>query len=588
MQTRNAIANAKDKVPREHRDKQLGRRGAHKAGSLRASSERVLRELEASSESGITSVQDRVEDLNEQSKAVTPTTGTPAASLNTYTKGTAPSVRSTPTHTLHAPDLATPPPITPHPSKRTAGANVGDVSMAIGDGDKKVEQSRDDKLMDMMTKMSEENTKAGREIREELKEMRLSREKDQERSLKDKEGAEARIGELEQGMGELRRSVVVRKDLDEMVAGFKESQERVLRDMTANTQAWAKRSADDKNEVHTGMETLKKQLGELRREFEYMRTYPMQNENRTNAQIMSIMTQYDNVQRNVLIRGIPEHEDVIVDQEQIREELRNDFGVIARCRRDPIKSVQRLGKRFDDQRFPRMVKVSFESLGIRDDFLRESREWEEAAARRWKAWKEVHPDDFMEEHDDKPRFRKYFSDTPNLIRSKKREIQQVCQLLPIAGPSGMNTPVMVDLPNGDAKLILCTRAEDGKWISEASGVEAETMATDILRDYAIRKGWKTRANSSYTSAGAFLPLPVDIARDQHLKAIFSSEVTKTRMENVVRSRDLRRAVAALDSAVNAEVRNRMEAEEADANRAGFGGAAEEDGVRDANGGLRGD
>ena len=578
MQTRGAVANAKDRVPREHRDKQSSKRGAHKAGSLRAGSERVLRELEISYESGITSVQDRVEDLNEQSKAVTPTTGTPAASLNTYTKGLAPS----------ASDVATPPPLKPHPSKRTPGTSISDVSMAFGDGDKKAEQSRDDKLISMMTKMSEENTRAGQEIREELKEMRLSREKDQERMRKDKESVEAQIGELEEGVGELRRCAVVRRDLDEMMAGFKESQERILRDMTASTQAWAKRSADDKNEVHTGMETLKKQLGELQREFEYMRTYPIQNENRTNAQIMSIMTQYENVQRNVLIRGIPEHDDMITDQEQIKDELWNDFRVISRCKRDPIKSVQRLGKRYDDQRFPRMVKVSFESLGIRDDFLRESRELDEEAAVRWKAWKEAHPTDFLEEHDDKPRFRKYFSDTPNLIRSKKRELQQVCQLLPIAGPSGMNTPVMVDLPNGDAKLILCSRAEDGKWISEASGVEAETMATDYLRDYAIRKGWKTRANTSYTSAGAFLPLPGDIVRDPTLKGIFSSEITKTRMENVVRSRDLKRAVAVLDSAVNVEMRNRMGEEEMQADRVGRGGAAGEGGGPDASGGRLGD
>ena len=576
MLTRHARANAGERVPKENKDRQLGRSGAQKAGALRASSERVLREIEEGSETGLASVQEIVEDFNEQSK--TSAGGTSAAGLITPSRATI--AKKTQAFNLDTQKVATPPPNRPHPSKGVSGAQASAVGMAVGDGNGRMDQSRDDRLMEMMTKMSEENSRSGKEIREELKEMRLSREKDRERTQKDRDDAEARMEELEQSMIELRRGTVVRRDLDEMMAGFKESQERILRDMTASTQAWARRSAEDKSEVQTGMETLRKQLGELQREFEYMRTYPMQNENRTNAQIMSIMTQYDSVQKNVLIRGIPEHDDVTMDQELIKDELRNDFRVISRCKRDPIKSVQRLGKRYDDQRFPRMVKVSFESLGIRDDFLRESKELDEEAARRWSAWKEAHPNDYMEERDDKPRFRKYYSDTPTLIRNKKREIQQVCQLLPIAGPSGMYTPVMVDLPNGDAKLIMCSRAEDGKWISEASGVEAETMATDFLRDYAIRKGWKTRANMSYTSAGAFLPLPRDIERDSHLKGIFSSEVNKTRMENVVTSRDLKRAVAALDSAVNAELRMRVDE--------GVGGAEGGGAEQDAGGERRGD
>ena len=64
MLTRHARANASERVPKENKDRQLGKSGAQKANALRASSERVLGEIEEGSEAGLASVQEIVEDLS--------------------------------------------------------------------------------------------------------------------------------------------------------------------------------------------------------------------------------------------------------------------------------------------------------------------------------------------------------------------------------------------------------------------------------------------------------------------------------------------------------------------------------------------
>ena len=89
---------------------------------------------------------------------------------------------------------------------------------------------------------------------------------------------------------------------------------------------------------------------------------------------------------------------------------------------------------------------------------------------------------------------------------------------------------------------------------EKFGAEAETMITNVLRDYAIRKGWKTRASTSYTQSGAFLPTFDHIAQDQQLKGIFSSEVQWTRRDNLIWEEDVARMQSLVDGAMEEAVR----------------------------------
>ena len=539
------------------------------AEALKANSERILIEKERA---------------EENSGTVTPTTGPPLVNLNTYTKQSntvspytarllatprlqAPATASVSTPTRISPPRPPPPTVSaptparispprpPPPKTSSQAQSIEDESMSVGETDQvneKEERLRQTAMMERLLKLSEANSR-------DLREMRLSRDQDQERARKDKEENANLVGEIRRDVEDLRRNVVCRDEINNIVKKIAEEQTRNLQTMSARDQAWAKRSVEDQEGLQVGMDALRRQIGELKGELEHIRSYPVQNENRTNAQIMSVMTQFDAVQRNVLIRGIPEHEDVATDVDLIKEELRNEFRVVSRetGRRSVIRSIQRVGRKNEARREPRLVKVVFESMGVREDFMREARDKEWRDAETWKAWKELHPNNYMDDHPDKPRLRRYFSDIPTVIRNKKREMKEVCQLLTLAGPSGMPTPVMVEYPNGDAKLLMCSRALDGKWIAERSGVEAETMITNILREYAIRKGWKTRASTSYTQSGAFLPLQDHIAQDEQLRGIFSVEIQRTRMDNVIRREDVTKMRKAVDGLMEEE-RTRMQ------------------------------
>ena len=548
---------------KEHREKYTDRL---KRVGQNASAERLMRNLEVEDVHGKGSVQEKVNDFN---KVTTPTGGTPAGSQNTYTKSprkspppqtnrTSPSERPRPPP---YPPKASPPQVGPTPTPApmptpvptpmptpTPRRQEDQVTMVVSDADREggTEPGVTDmaRMMAMMStindKINEGNRGSEREIRELKEELKRSREEDQEKRRRERLEMDGKIKELQNEMVEMQTMAVTRRDLDQYVGEVKESHEKFLKEFTTGTQAWAKRSADTETKVNTRVDHLAKQVDELRREIEFVRSYPAQNDNRTSAQIMSLMTQMGALQKNVLIKGMPEYQEEDLDEQRIREELKADFSVIAKGRRDHIRSVQRLGRKQDDQRYPRLVKVVFDSAGIRDDVMREARDLEAKRAAEWKVWKDEHPNSFREEHPGKPKFRKYFADTPSVIRSKKKEMIQVCQLLPIAGPSEMLTPVLVDHPNGDVKLLMCFKGVDGKWVSETTVAEAETWTTDLLRDFAIKKRWKTRAQTAFTSAGAFLPLPAHIERDPQLRSIFDTYVHKTRIDQVVRAWDVRR------------------------------------------------
>merc|ERR1712117_89594 len=414
--------------------------------------------------------------------------------------------------------------------------------------EEKEERRRQTEMLQQLLKVSESTSKEAKEIKE-------ARVQDLEKARKEREESANLVGELRNDMEDLKRNAVGRDEINSLVRQLAEEQTRRTQTMAAWDQAWAKRSASEYDGIQTTMDGLRRQIGELKGELEHIRSYPEQNENRTSAQILATINQFDAAQRNVLIRGIQEHEDAVKDVELIKEELRNEFRVIAReGRRSVVRNIQRVGKRNEMNRAPRMVKVVFDSLAAREDFMREAREKEWRDSETWKEWKEAHPDNYMDDLPGKPRLRRDVSDTPMVIRNKKREMKEVCQLLTLAGHRGMPKPVMVDSPNGDAKLFLCRRAPGGKWLVEKSGAEAETMITNVLRDHAIRKGWKTRASTSYTQSGAFLPTFDHIAQDQQLKGIFSSEVQWTRRDNLIWEEDVARMQSLVDGAMEEAVR----------------------------------
>ena len=554
-----------DRVLKEFEEKrrQINKRGAAGTDSLARGANSL-------------NVQNRVDVINKNTGGpITPTGGTPQVNPGTYTKeGTSNRDRIT----IRAVGTPQPPPSKPHPSKtppskphpsKTPPKDSQTDSTMVGNENSLSETERIMAMIrestasnqEVMSKMKEESASDREKLSESFKvelrgfvdEVRKSRAADEEKHERDRKKLESSVGELRTDLDEIKNGLATRKEFDDLVKRFEDSQTQYLRDSSANNQAVIKKLVEDKDKNQVVIEALQNRIEAMERQFQQYRTYPIQSDNRTNAQIMACQTAFEAVKRNVIIRGIPEGKDDQTDKNNIREELENDFRVVRNSRRDPIKDVQRLGKWYNDQKFPRQVKVVFESARFREEFMREAKEIEEVQKAEWKAWKEAHPDTYSRDHPDKPRYRLYFMDTPNLIRNKKKELIQVCQLLPVAGTSDMDTPVLISLPNGDAKLSLCRRAEDGMWIVVKTGVEANTLATDILRDYAMRRGWKTKSTMAYTSAGAFLPVLSEVQASQDLMGIFNADIYKARQDQTVRLRDVQRAESEVNSALEREM-----------------------------------
>merc|ERR1712052_10261 len=116
---------------------------------------------------------------------------------------------------------------------------------------------------------------------------------------------------------------------------------------------------------------MKREVAELSRKMDNLRTYPVMSENRTNSQIMAVVSQFESVQKNIMITGIPE----VGDKERIRQELRDDFTMMGRYARNIIRNVVRVGRRTEGGK-PRPVKVTFENLRLREEFMREARDIE--------------------------------------------------------------------------------------------------------------------------------------------------------------------------------------------------------------------
>ena len=100
-----------------------------------------------------------------------------------------------------------------------------------------------------------------------------------------------------------------------------------------------------------------------------------------------------------------------------------------------------------------------------------------------------------------------------IAREKLSELTEVVQMATVAGPKvhrGKPELVVATLGDGDAKLIIATKVK-GKWSSSKSQLdEAETHATNILRQLAETKGWETKGRAAFTQAGSYLPAqPMD-------------------------------------------------------------------------------
>ena len=408
----------------------------------------------------------------------------------------------------------------------------------------------DQNMLNSIGKMMEENTEKL------MEEVRKSQTDTEDRLRKEREDITREVKGLRNDVEEVRSGLVTKKDVEHMMNDLKASQANLDNKLEASNEALVRKFAEKEYENRTGLEGMRREMAELTKKVDNLRTYPVISENRTNSQIMSVVTQFESVQSNVLIRGIPQRQEED-DRAVIRQELEDDFEIFKYYPRDIVRNIVRVGKR-NEKGIPRPVKVSFESVRIRDEFLREARELEEHLRKEWEDWKALHPTDYLKDVPGKPRYRKYSVDTPTLIRQKVKEIAQICQLLPVAGPSNMHTPICVKLKNGDAKLMLCSPGTGGKWISEAGGVEAETQAADWLRDYAIKKGYKTKSVMAYTGAGAYLPdmrhLPPELR--SIFAGIFTQDVKRARLEDIIRSREVSKQGGNIDDVVQSVAEER--------------------------------
>ena len=425
---------------------------------------------------------------------------------------------------------------------RVLSEELRETSMAPTQTSSSQAQGEKTMLASIKEMMNENTAKLTEEVRRSVTDT-------EEKLKRDREEISREVKGLRNDVEEVRCGLVTKKDVEDMVKDLKESQAKHKNEYQASNEALIKKFAENDYEYKTGLAGMRREVAELTKKVDNMRTYPVMSENRTNSQIMSVVTQFETVQRNVIIRGIPEMGGEDEDKKAIMQELQSDFHIFKSYTRAITRNVVRVGRK-NERGTPRPVKVSFESVRIRDEFLREAKDIEDYLREEWIKWKNLHPNDYLEDNWDKPRYRKYNADTPSLIRQKVKEIVQVCQLLPVAGPHNMHTPVCVKLKNGDAKLMMCSPGQGGKWISEAGGVEAETIAADLLRDFAIKKGYKTKSVMAFTGAGAYLP---DMRHLQpELRGIFTGEVKKAWLEDIIRSREVRRAVGFIEGAVREE------------------------------------
>ena len=247
--------------------------------------------------------------------------------------------------------------------------------------------------------------------------------------------------------------------------------------------------------------------------------YPVMNENMVASNLMMHLSTHESSGRNMIIVGIQEEDTEVEDTTAVViADLLEDFKDIGGVPfHQVIREAQRVGRRKDNgDPYPRICKVIFNEHKYRDMTLDLAYKDTDRRIAVWNEWKSKHPLDWRESHDDKPKYRRYHMDVPASVRAKRKELMEVAQMTMMAGPekrANEDNIVVGLLGNGDAKLLMACRNEDGEWESARNGAEAERYAVEVLRQFARKKGWQTRAKRAYTGAGAYLPevIPEEMA-----------------------------------------------------------------------------
>ena len=154
-------------------------------------------------------------------------------------------------------------------------------------------------------------------------EVRRSVTDTEEKLKRDREEISREVKGLRNDVEEVRCGLVTKKDVEDMVKDLKESQAKHKNEYQASNEALIKKFAENDYEYKTGLAGMRREMAELTKKVDNMRTYPVMSENRTNSQIMSVVTQFETVQKNVIIRGIPEMGGEDEDKKAIMQELQS-------------------------------------------------------------------------------------------------------------------------------------------------------------------------------------------------------------------------------------------------------------------------
>ena len=311
------------------------------------------------------------------------------------------------------------------------------------------------------------------------------------------------------------KNAVSGKQLEELSKVVKSENESTRRAVKAVEE----RTDEDRKNMAEKFALMQGRMDRMEVALQNIAEYPVMNENMVASNLMTHLSTYESSGKNMIIIGIQEEgmgteDTTAVVVADLREDFKNIDGVPFH---QVIREAQRVGRRKDKgDPFPRLCKVIFNEQKYRDKTLDLAYKDTDRRIAVWNEWKSRHPLDWDQPHDDKPKYRRYHMDVPASVRAKRQELFEVAQMTKMAGPERRvdeDDIVVGLLPNGDAKLLLASRNGAGEWESARNGAEAERYAVDILRQFARKKGWQTRAKRAFTSAGAYLPevIPEEMA-----------------------------------------------------------------------------
>ena len=119
-------------------------------------------------------------------------------------------------------------------------------------------------------------------------EVRRSVTDTEEKLKKDREEISREVKGLRNDVEEVRCGLVTKKDVEDMVKDLKESQAKHKNEYQASNEALIKKFAENDYEYKTGLAGMRREVAELTKKVDNMRTYPVMSENRTNSQIRAV------------------------------------------------------------------------------------------------------------------------------------------------------------------------------------------------------------------------------------------------------------------------------------------------------------